>query len=216
MNNEITQANHCKITCSDSRKRHFYLVNWRRDTKFSEIKNIQFTRHYSSLENEFWTKFKRLLMTSISIRIKTFRIIAFNKVTHSINKVSYAIHRILFAINSEIITSRTFDATRYSRNAAITHKIISSIVNQTFISWIMNSEKFSETILFIFISIRSSRNLRNIRKPLQRKFIQWFIIISVEKSLYSSFRKEVNSQTIISIITFSEILSIISIAWAIL
>jgi hypothetical protein len=86
MSNEIIETNYCKITCSNNRKRHFYVVNWRRDTKFSEIRNIHLTRNYSSLENEFWTKFKRLLLINISIRFKTFRIIAINRISHAINR----------------------------------------------------------------------------------------------------------------------------------
>jgi hypothetical protein len=160
ISNEIDETNHRKITCSSSRKRHFYLVNWRRNTKLSKFRDIRLLRHYSSVENKFWTKFKRLLLTSISIRIKTFRIIAFNRITHSVNRISYAIHRILFAINSGIIISRTLSAkqTCYSRNAAIIHKIISTLINETSISWIINSKEFSQTIIFIIISIKSSRN----------------------------------------------------------
>ncbi len=190
-------------------------MNWRRNTKLFEFRNIRFTRHYSFFENEFWTKFKRLFVTSISIRIKTFRIIAFNWITHSINRISYTVHRILFAINSEIVISRTLSAAKisYSRDedAAIINKIASSIINKTIISRVINSEKFSETIIFIFISIEAKFLQSSISSI--RKSLQWFII-SIRKSLHS-FRKEINAQTIFSI-SFFKILSFIWIIWAIL
>ncbi len=158
-------------------------------------------------------------MTSIiSIRIKTI-----NKITSAINRISHAINRISHAVNSEIIISRTLSTakTRYSRNAAITHKITSSTINKTIISWIINSTQFSETIIFIFVSIEAKflqSSIFSIRKSLQwfiiRKFLQWSFII-IRKSLHSSFRKEVNVQTIISI-SFFEISSIIWIIEAIL
>ncbi len=181
MNNEIIDTNHRKIICLNNRKRHFHLVNWRRNTKMFNIKNIHISRHHSSFENEFWTKFKRLFVTSISIRIKTFRIIAFNKITHSIN-------RILFAINSEIIISRTLNAAKmsYSRDAAIINKIASLIINKIIISRVIINEEFFETIIFIFISIEAKFLQSSI--SLIRKSLQWFII---RKSLHL-FRKEVN------------------------
>jgi hypothetical protein len=129
--------------------------------------------------------------TSSQSEIKTF-----NKTSHAINKISHAINRIFHAVNSEIIISRTFSARkiRYSRNALITHKIIPRVIN---------SEKFSETIIFIFTSIRNSENLRNIAK-----FLQWFVLfIIIEKPLHSSFKEEVNSHTIV-LNPFSEILPV--------
>ncbi len=154
-------------------------------------------------------------MTSIiSIRIKTIHRISssINRISSAINRISYAINWISHAVNSEIIISRTLSTAkiRYSRNAAITHKITSSTINKTIISWIINSTQFSETIIFIFISIEAQFLQSSIF--FIRKLLQWFII---RKSLHSSFRKEVNAQTIISI-SFFEILSIIWIIWAIL
>ncbi len=181
-------------------------MNWRRNTKLFEFRNIRFTRHYSSFENEFWTKFKRLFVTSISVRIKTFRI------THSINRISYAIHRILFAINSGIIISRTLSAAKisYSRDAAIINKIASSIINKTITPRVIISEEFLETIIFIFITI--IRNFRNTAKSLYSS------ISLIEKFLHSSIsiiREEINVQAVISI-SFFKILSVISIIEAIL
>ncbi len=92
-------------------------------------------------------------MTSIiSIRIKTI-----NRITSAINKISHAINKIFHAVNSEIIISRTLNTAkiRYSRNAAIIHKITSSTINKIIISWIINNTQFFETIIFIFISIEA-------------------------------------------------------------
>jgi hypothetical protein len=85
------------------------------------------------------------------------------------------------------------------------------------LSRVINSKKFSQTIIFIFISIKNSENIsiiifRNFNNI--TKFLQWFIIfIIIEKRLHSSFRKKVD---VISIISFFKILSVISIIVAIL
>ncbi len=172
MSNKIIDTNHRKIICSNNRKRLSHFVNWKRNTKMFNIKDIHISRHHSFFENEFWTKFKRLLVISISIRIKTFRIIALNKITHSINKI-------LSAINSEIIISRTLNAAKinYLRNAAIINKIVSSTINKTITSRVINNEKFLETIIFIFISTENSENSWNIAKFLQTSifFIRKFL-----------------------------------------
>ncbi len=213
INNEIIDTNHRKIICSSSEKDTFISWTEERNTKLFNIKDIHISRHHSSFENDLWTKFKRLFVTSILIRIKTFKIITFSRTSQWINKISYTIHRILCAINSEIIISRTLNAAKinYSRdeNAAIINKIVSSTINKTIISRVINNEKFLEIIIFIFISIKNSANFWNIAKFLQQS------IILIRKFLHLSIKKEVNAQTII-LISFFKILLIISIIEAIL
>ncbi len=168
MSDEITDTNHCKISCTDSEKRHPHTLNWRRNTQLYEFRDIRISRHQSPFRNEFWSRFKDLFMTNIiiSIRIKTFRTQKIHRTkiirTTEINETSNIIH-------SGIITSRTLSTakTRYSRNAAITHKTTSSTINKATTSWIINSTQFPETIIFIFTST-GAKSLQSSTTPTKK------------------------------------------------
>jgi hypothetical protein len=193
MNIKTEKKNDRKITARSAWKRHWNDLNWEENLEFTKWK-IWIKQNHSSDRDWFWTKFSWLFVTNV---VKIW-------ITKNIISTIISISRIII---SRSITWRTITSVR---------KITSTIINETLISRIVNSKKFSQTIIFIFISIRNSTNffIKNFTNTAKSLYSSIFII---RKFLHSSFiiRKEVNAQTIISI-SFFEIWSIIWIIWAIL